>query len=107
VVASSVEHGTEEVSQDSIACPSTSEDVVSTTSKSKNVRINLLSKDTETAVASESVTRAGLLEQSTVVPPTLVGTVHVQEVLVLGQLQLHPCTLRVALSMPFGKSCEG
>jgi hypothetical protein len=46
--------------------------------------INLLSKDTETAVTCESVTGAGLLEQRTVIPPTLVGTVHVQEVFVLG-----------------------
>ena len=48
--------------------------------------IHLLCKDTEAAVASKSVTRAGLLEQSAVIPPALVGAVHIQEVFVFGQL---------------------
>ena len=78
MVSGSVEHGANEVGQDSISCPSRSESMVSKASASILLVVYLLSEDTEAAVASESVTRAGFLEQRTVIPPALVRAVHVQ-----------------------------
>ncbi|KAG9701331.1 hypothetical protein KCU76_g105, partial [Aureobasidium melanogenum] len=56
---------------------------------------------------TQSVARTSLLEKCAVIPPTLVGTVHVQEVFVLGELKLDPSTVSVALPMPFGEGRNG
>lgn len=86
MVTSGVEHSADEVSQDSISCPPRSDHMISILSTSMTWGIHLLCEDAEAAVASQSVTRAGFLEQSAVIPPALVGAIHVQEVFVFSQL---------------------
>lgn len=69
--------------------------------------MDLLRENAEATVTCKSVAGAPLLEERAVIPPTLVGTVHVQEVFVLGELKLNPSTVSVALSMPLCEGCNG
>jgi hypothetical protein len=62
-----------------------------------------LTKDREAHVTAETVSTGPSLEQSRVVPPSLVGTIHVQELFILAKLKLNPCTLGIAVAVVMGK----
>ena len=84
MVAGSLENGWQEVAEHAITSP--------------------LSEDGEAAVAVESVHRSLVLEQSTIIPPALVSTVHLKIFFVLLELQLDPDGLGVVVSVPFGEN---
>ena len=86
MVAGSLENGWQEVAEHAITSP--------------------LSEDGEAAVAVESVHRGLVLEQSTVIPPALVSTVHLEIFFVLLELQLDPDGVGVVIPVPFSENCN-
>ena len=66
-----------------------------------------LAKEGDDAVHEETITGGTISEQSTVVPPNLVGTFELQVRLVLHHLELDPLAVGVALAVVFGKDGLG
>lgn len=62
-----------------------------------------LTKERDETVDCETISGGSVLEQRTVIPPSLIGTVEFQMSFVFPHLQLNPLALRVAISVPF---CE-
>jgi hypothetical protein len=62
-----------------------------------------LTEDGNGAVASETVSRRSVLEQSTVIPPSLVGTIKFQNFIILLKLHLDPDAVGVSFSVILGK----
>ena len=56
------------------------------------------------AVAGKTVAGSSVDEQGSVIPPSLVGTIHLQMGLVLRHLELHPGVLDGALTVVLGKN---
>lgn len=86
-VTGRVENRAEEVGQHGIAGP--------------------LTKDGDGDVAKETVDGRAAAEQRPVIPPALVGTVHVEELLVLEELQLDPRRVRIAVAVVLGEDSLG
>lgn len=66
-----------------------------------------LAKKGDDAVASKTVAGSSVDEQGSVIPPSLVGTVHLQVRLVLRHLELDPSVLDGALTVVLGKNGLG
>ena len=66
-----------------------------------------LSEDGEAAITCEAVSACSGLEQGALVPPALVGALHVQKLLVFGQLKLHPRRISVAIAVVLGQHAYG
>jgi hypothetical protein len=66
-----------------------------------------LTEDRDATIAEKTVHGRSILEQCTVIPPALVGTVHLQQLLVFIQLKLHPFAVWVAISVELGKHSLG
>ncbi len=62
-----------------------------------------LTKDGDNAVAHETISCRSVIEQGTVIPPSLVSTIQFQNFIVFLKLHLDPDTVRVTLSMILGK----
>lgn len=58
-------------------------------------------------VAHETVERPSVFEQSAVVPPSLVATVHLQKLLVLTQLEFHPLAVWAPPAVQSGERVLG
>ena len=86
-VPSGVEDGSEEVGEHSVASP--------------------LSEDGEDDVAAETVDGRAVTEKRTVIPPALVSTVHVEQLLVLVELELYPRGVLVAIAVVLGEDGLG
>lgn len=86
-VPSSIEHRSEEVRKHSVTGP--------------------LAKNGDYDVAREAVDCSAVAEQCSVVPPALVGTVHVEELLILAELECNPSGLRIAVAVVFGEDLFG
>ena len=80
---SSVEEGAEVVRDDTVTSP--------------------LTEERDETVAGETVEGSTGGEESTVVPPSLVTTVHLKMLLVLVKLELDPLTLGVTVTVEFGE----
>jgi hypothetical protein len=66
-----------------------------------------LAEDGDDAVASEAISSRSVLEQSAVIPPSLVGTIEFQNFVILLKLYLDPDAVRVSFSMILGKHSFG
>ena len=66
-----------------------------------------LAKKGDDAVASKTVAGSSIDEQRSVIPPSLVGTVHLQVRLVLGHLKQDPSVLWVTLTVVLGEDGAG
>lgn len=62
-----------------------------------------LTEERDETVAGEAVHRSLVSEQSTVVPPSLIATVHLKMLLILVELKLDPLAIGVAVAMKFNK----
>lgn len=62
-----------------------------------------LAEEGDDAVASETIAGSSVNKQGSVIPPSLVGTVHLQMRLILGHLKLDPGVLWVTLTVVFGE----
>jgi hypothetical protein len=66
-----------------------------------------LTEDRDAAVAEKTVASCFALEQRSVIPPSLVGTVHLQQFLVFVQLKLDPLAVWISFSVELGKHVLG
>lgn len=66
-----------------------------------------LREDGEDNVGREAVSACARVEERTVVPPALVGTLHVKVRFILFQLQLDPRGISVAIAMVFCEHSDG
>ena len=66
-----------------------------------------LAEERYDTVASKTVDRSTVAEESAVVPPGLVGTLHLEEAVVLVDLELDPLALGVSLAVEASESSLG
>lgn len=62
-----------------------------------------LAEDGDCDVATHTVTSSSGVEESTIIPPAFVGTVHLKMLAVFAQLHLHPDAVGVTFAMVFRK----
>ena len=66
-----------------------------------------LTKDRDTNITEQTIASRLALEKRSVIPPTLVGTVHFQEFFVFIELQADPYTFWISFSVELGKHLLG